>query len=295
MYHRGLGVKQDLYLAVDWYRLAALQGNANGQNNLGWMYANGLGVTRNYKEAVKWYRMAAEQGNANSQNHLGVMYANGLGVARDIARAYMWLEISEHSLDIDEKIKTLQLRNQLLNEMTAAQLDQAQAMEKMCAASNYHNCELDSVMSEVTTTPEISVPNRRRNATLSVLMKKQQGTYVVPVVINDSITLNFLVDSGASDVVIPADVVSTLKRTGTLGDSDFIRSQTATLADGTKIPSMAFLIRSLKVGDKVVEFVLGSTSPQAGDPLLGQSFLSRFKSWSIDNTTHMLVLTEQRQ
>jgi hypothetical protein len=42
----------------------------------------------------------------------------------------------------------------------------------------------------------------------------------------------------------------------------------------------------------VVENVTGSLAPVQGILLLGQSFLSHFKSWSIDNTTHALVLNE---
>ena len=53
-----------------------------------------------------------------------------------------------------------------------------------------------------------------------------------------------------------------------------------------------FVIRSLKVGDKVLENVNGSVASVQGSPLLGQTFLSRFKSWSIDNTKHALVLSE---
>jgi hypothetical protein len=59
-----------------------------------------------------------------------------------------------------------------------------------------------------------------------VPLQRQGGTYVVPVLINKAITLNFIIDSGASDVSIPADVVSTLIRTGTLQDSDFLGTQT---------------------------------------------------------------------
>jgi predicted aspartyl protease len=36
------------------------------------------------------------------------------------------------------------------------------------------------------------------------------STFEVPVEIDGAITINFVVDSGASDVTIPADVVSTL-------------------------------------------------------------------------------------
>ena len=40
----------------------------------------------------------------------------------------------------------------------------------------------------------------------SIPLISEHGTFVVRVVINDRITLNFTIDSGASDVSIPADV-----------------------------------------------------------------------------------------
>ncbi|MGD0025169.1 MAG: retropepsin-like aspartic protease [Xanthobacteraceae bacterium] len=123
-----------------------------------------------------------------------------------------------------------------------------------------------------------------------VPLKVVGGTFVVPVEINGAISLNFVIDSGAADVSVPADVVGTLIRTGTLERSDFIGTQIYILADGSKSPSDTFIIRSLKVGDKVVESVKGSVAPATGTLLLGQSFLQHFKSWSIDNTKHELLL-----
>jgi hypothetical protein len=79
-------------------------------------------------------------------------------------------------------------------------------------------------------------------------MQKQGGVYVVSVLINDAVALKFVVDSGAADVSLPADVVSTLMRTGTLNESDFIGTQSYVLADGSTVPSATFRIRSLKVG-----------------------------------------------
>jgi uncharacterized protein YecT (DUF1311 family)/predicted aspartyl protease len=127
------------------------------------------------------------------------------------------------------------------------------------------------------------------NGLVSVPMQIEGGVYVVPVLINDAISLNFVVDSGAADVSIPADVVMTLIRTGTLTESDFLGQQIYVLADGSKVPSHTFRIRSLKVGNKVLEDVIGSVADVQGGLLLGQSFLSRFQSWSIDNTKHALV------
>jgi tetratricopeptide (TPR) repeat protein len=135
-------------------------------------------------------------------------------------------------------------------------------------------------------TPVVLNPSSRTE----VPLKAVGGTFVVPVAINGAITLNFIIDSGAADVTVPSDVVGTLIRTGTIERSDFIGTQTYILADGSESPSNTFVIRSLKVGDALVENVKGSIAPAAGNLLLGQSFLQRFKSWSIDNTKHELVL-----
>ena len=130
----------------------------------------------------------------------------------------------------------------------------------------------------------------RGSGTTVVAMVPDGGTFAVPVTINDQLTLKFIVDSGAADVSIPADVVLTLLRTDTITDADFLDKQTYQLADGSTVPSQRFRIRTLKIGDKTMENVVGSIAPVASSLLLGQSFLSRFKSWSIDNQAGALIL-----
>ena len=103
------------------------------------------------------------------------------------------------------------------------------------------------------TPPSVEKPTP--SASISVPMRMEGGTYVVPVLINGAITLDFVVDSGAADVVIPADVASTLLRTKTIGPSDFVGQQTYVLADGSQAPSDVFIIRSLKVGNRIVHNV----------------------------------------
>jgi predicted aspartyl protease len=115
----------------------------------------------------------------------------------------------------------------------------------------------------------------------------------VPVEINGAITLDFAVDSGAGNVTIPADVYYTLVRTGTIKDSDIVGQRTVVLADGSQSKLPTFTIRSLRIGDKIIENVKASVLPLEGQLLLGQSFLTRFKSWSLDNTRRVLVLNPQ--
>jgi predicted aspartyl protease len=81
-----------------------------------------------------------------------------------------------------------------------------------------------------------------------------------------------------------------LLRTETITEADFLGKQTYRLADGSTLPSQQFTIRSLKIGDRILESVIGSIAPVSGTLLLGRSFLSRFRSWSIDIEKHALVL-----
>jgi len=156
----------------------------------------------------------------------------------------------------------------------------------------------ETAVTAPTATPDLNpttglVPASSNGAgtpSFEVVLHPQHGVLLVPVVINDKITLDFVLDSGASDVSIPADVVLTLVRTGTLTKADFTGTATYILADGSRVPSQTFRIRSLKVGDKVLQNVSGSVASVKGTLLLGQSFLNRFKSWSIDNARQVLLL-----
>ena len=48
-------------------------------------------LDQDYQAASKWHRLAAEQGHAEAQNNLGLMYLNGEGVTQSKTSAYMWL------------------------------------------------------------------------------------------------------------------------------------------------------------------------------------------------------------
>jgi clan AA aspartic protease (TIGR02281 family) len=128
------------------------------------------------------------------------------------------------------------------------------------------------------------------DSSTEVPLEDDNGTFLVPVRINDAISLKFTIDSGASDVSIPSDVASTLVRAGTISAGDYIGSGTAVLADGTEVPSYEFRIRSLRVGTLVLHDVTATITGSSGSLLLGQSFLTRLQNWSIDNNRHVLVL-----
>ena len=109
MYYLGLAVSQDYSEAVKWCQKAAEQGNASAQNNLGMMYEKGRGVPQDDSEAVKWYRKAAEQGNASAQYNLGWMYEKGKGVPQDDSEAVKWYRkaAAQGDSDAQERLRNL--------------------------------------------------------------------------------------------------------------------------------------------------------------------------------------------
>ncbi len=92
MYSEGQGVDKDYNEAAKWCRKAADQGYAQAQTNLCIMYSEGKGVEQDYNEAAKWCRKASEHGNGQAQAILGIMYSKGQGVEQDTEEAVKWFE-----------------------------------------------------------------------------------------------------------------------------------------------------------------------------------------------------------
>jgi hypothetical protein len=67
--------------AVEWYGLAAAQGDADAQFKMGYMLQYGQGVQENEAEAERWYRLAALQGHSIAKKKLKGFTAKKLKVS----------------------------------------------------------------------------------------------------------------------------------------------------------------------------------------------------------------------
>jgi len=91
MHHEGEGgLAIDHAEAVRFYALAATQGLACAEFNLGCCYRDGSGVPRNLVEAARLFCLAADQGDADAQASLANLYMCGLGVLQDFSAAMIW-------------------------------------------------------------------------------------------------------------------------------------------------------------------------------------------------------------
>jgi hypothetical protein len=83
----------------------ATAGNTSAMVNVGYNYSHGYnGVSQNYERAFYWYRLAAENGDSNGQHNLGLMYCKGEYVARDLGEARRWFNAAR--IDGDFSLST---------------------------------------------------------------------------------------------------------------------------------------------------------------------------------------------
>ena len=76
--------------------------------------------------ASRWFRLAAEQGEAFAQYNLGSKYAHGEGVPQDDVSAHIWLNVAAATGDKDAR-KALE---NVAARMTREQIAEAQAMAR---------------------------------------------------------------------------------------------------------------------------------------------------------------------
>jgi TPR repeat protein len=86
--------QKDYTTAMHWYQMAASQGDAGAEYNIGWLYDNGDGVTQDYDQARQWYLKAGNQGDKDAQNNLGELYYYGHGVGVDYPTAFHWYQLA---------------------------------------------------------------------------------------------------------------------------------------------------------------------------------------------------------
>lgn len=86
--------------AVEWWRMAAEQGDPEAQFNLAMAFIKGQGVGQDMGTALNWLLKASEQGVVSAQSKLGLMYATGNGVVLDPIEAHKWFLVASHLGDL---------------------------------------------------------------------------------------------------------------------------------------------------------------------------------------------------
>ena len=122
-----------------------------------------------------------------------------------------------------------------------------------------------------------------------IKMKKQSGVYYVPCKINGS-EMEFIFDTGASDITMSLTEALFLYKQGKLANDDFIGTQQYQIANGAIEEGTVVILKTVTIGNRVLYNVQASIVHNMQSPLLlGQSALSKFGKISIDYKEETII------
>ena len=127
---------QDYAEAAKWFRIAAEQGHADAQCDLGACYRDGRGVVQDYQEAIAWFTKAAAQGQVHAQFYLGEAHYNIEGVPRDYVKAHMWANLAAAASTGEDQKKYSSALEEVARKMTPRQIAEAQRLAREWKPTN---------------------------------------------------------------------------------------------------------------------------------------------------------------
>jgi predicted aspartyl protease len=105
--------------------------------------------------------------------------------------------------------------------------------------------------------------------------------------------VSFVLDAGATLVSIPRPTLDRLLLQGKIQESDFRGRIAFTGWDGGVTYRETLILPSLHVGEEIVENISAAEARNQDTALLGVSFLSKFRNWSIDHERRLLILNDR--
>ena len=124
----------------------------------------------------------------------------------------------------------------------------------------------------------------------TIKMKREGSVFTIPAKVN-GLALEFILDTGASDVFISRTEAMFMLKHGYLGRDDFIGIERYSLADGSLEEGDSVIFREMEIGGLKLFNVRAGISNRPGAPLLlGQSALRRLGKIEINYTNNTLTI-----
>ncbi len=196
-----------------------------------------------------------------------------------------------------KQVKSMIERDEAIN--TAAQLATDKVQYK--GSSGYRFREVEQRMCNIfakwiyeneKNSSAVAVLDSQNKSTKTIVpLIKSGGVFNVSATINSQINLNLIVDSGASDVILPDYIGKTLFATGSISKNDVLGTQKYEIADGSIVHGTVINLKSIKIGNKTIYNVRASIMKnQNSSFLLGQSALQKLGKWKINSKTNQLEI-----
>lgn len=124
---------------------------------------------------------------------------------------------------------------------------------------------------------------------IGIKMKKVGGVYQIPCVVN-GVKMNFIFDTGASNVCISMTEAMFLAKNDYLEDEDFIGRSQSQIADGSVVENMEINLHSLEIEGIMLTDVKAIVVKSLDAPLLlGQSALKKLGKIEIDGDSLFII------
>lgn len=123
----------------------------------------------------------------------------------------------------------------------------------------------------------------------SVPVISLMGMHKIKITIGKE-TRIWLIDSGASDLLVSDQFLKILQQNGVIKNINFIGVGKYQIANGALITCKKYKIDGVGIGSFKVNNVIIASSPQVVEFLLGKSLLNKFQQWMIDNSHNLLIL-----
>jgi aspartyl protease family protein len=132
--------------------------------------------------------------------------------------------------------------------------------------------------------------NITRSGITTIRMTKRNGVFEVPIEVND-IPMNFIFDTGASNISISTTEAQILYENGKISINDFLRKENFVDATGKVSEGAILRLSRVKIGDKTIQNVEATVVDSPNAPLLlGQTAMQRFGKITIDYNNQLIYL-----
>ncbi|GAA4319117.1 aspartyl protease family protein [Flaviaesturariibacter amylovorans] len=101
----------------------------------------------------------------------------------------------------------------------------------------------------------------------------------------------WMLDSGASDLLINEELEEQLKQEGVLGKENYLGTFPYTMANGSIDSLRQYRVQQLVLGRYTINNLLLGVTKKGRTLLIGKTLLNKFSRWYLDNRQNLLVLT----
>ncbi|MEO6818541.1 MAG: retroviral-like aspartic protease family protein [Ginsengibacter sp.] len=107
-----------------------------------------------------------------------------------------------------------------------------------------------------------------------------------------SVVYFWLLDTGATDMLITKDMEEKLKNEKVLSPANFIGIGNYEMANGEIDTCRKYKIAGLQIGHYSIDNIIIAVSDKAKKVIAGKVFLNKFSIWTIDNKSDILILNK---